>query len=97
MKRNTEVLSLRGLRASFAVTHVEGKRSSKSLEQVARCKMAKILPGLERPDNRSQIEAAYGAFAEITYFEVIRGRDEAWATLRREVSAWNQCKESQNC
>ena len=43
--------------------------------------MAKILPGLERPDNRSQIEAAHGAFAEITYFEVIRGRDEACGDL----------------
>ena len=29
--------------------------------------------------------------------EMLRGEDETWANLRREVSAWNQCKERQKC
>ena len=52
-------------------------------------------PGLESRDNRSQIEAAHGAFTDVTHCRNASGEDETWANLRREVSAWNQCKERQ--
>jgi hypothetical protein len=43
--------------------------------------------------NRSSTRCLCGDYL----FRSDSGRDEAWATLRREVSAWNKCKESQNC
>ena len=72
----------------------ERKQWSKSLES-GTLQNGKNPPGLESRDNRSQIEAAHGAFKDVTHCRNASGEDETWANLRREVSAWNQCKERQ--